>query len=58
MAMTPYRLTLPYVGFKPTTPHHEAGCLIDPAVSEPIENMASLAAIDAAERLKSLREVL
>ncbi len=32
---TPARETLPYVGFKPATPHTEAGILIDPPVSVP-----------------------
>src|SRR6478609_10691207 len=34
-ATSPYRLTLPYVGFTPTTPQNAAGCLTDPPVSEP-----------------------
>ena len=33
--MTPYRLTRPYVGLRPTTPQNEAGCRIDPPVSVP-----------------------
>ncbi len=36
IANTPYLGTLPYVGLSPTTPHHEAGNLTDPAVSVPI----------------------
>src|SRR5579884_4242909 len=48
MAITPWRLTLPYVGFKPTTPHHAAGCRIEPAVSEPTAAIASSAATLAA----------
>src|SRR5688500_3739180 len=35
-ATRPYRLTRPYVGFKPTTPHMAAGWRIEPPVSEPI----------------------
>src|ERR1700674_3668518 len=34
-AMSPYRDTRPYVGFRPTIPHSEAGCRIDPPVSDP-----------------------
>ena len=34
-ATSPYLETSPYVGFKPTTPQSEAGCRIDPPVSEP-----------------------
>src|SRR3954471_12444314 len=33
--MSPKRLTRPYVGFTPTTPHSAAGWRIDPPVSEP-----------------------
>ena len=32
----PYLEQLPYVGFKPTVPVNDAGCLIDPPVSVPI----------------------
>ena len=32
----PYREQLPYVGFNPTVPVKDAGCLIDPPVSVPI----------------------
>ena len=35
-ATIPYREQLPYVGFRPTVPVNEAGCLIDPPVSVPI----------------------
>ncbi len=49
IAITPYLLTLPYVGFSPTTPHQLAGCLIEPAVSEPIAAMTSSAATAAAD---------
>src|SRR5919108_1628887 len=31
----PYRETVPYVGRRPTLPHKEDGCLIDPPVSDP-----------------------
>ena len=31
----PYRLTLPDVGRRPTTPHEEAGHLMEPPVSSP-----------------------
>ena len=48
-AIKPYRLTVPYVGFIPTTPHREAGCLIDPPVSEPRASIDDPAATEAAE---------
>ena len=32
----PYREQLPYVGFNPTVPVKDAGCLMDPPVSVPI----------------------
>src|SRR3989344_6947688 len=48
IAITPYRLTRPYVGFNPTTPHQEAGCRIDPAVSVPIAATQRFAATEAA----------
>ena len=35
-ATIPYLEQLPYVGFKPTVPVKDAGCLIDPPVSVPI----------------------
>ena len=35
--ITPYLLTLPYVGFSPNNPHREEGTRIDPLVSVPIE---------------------
>ena len=44
----PYREQLPYVGFKPTIPVNEAGCLIDPPVSEPIAAAHNPAATEAA----------
>src|SRR5262249_51093062 len=34
-ATRPYREILPYVGFNPTTPQSDAGCLTEPPVSEP-----------------------
>ena len=34
-ATKPYLEILPYVGFKPYTPQNDAGCLIEPPVSEP-----------------------
>jgi len=34
--MIPARLTRPYVGFKPASPHHAAGQRIEPPVSVPI----------------------
>src|SRR3972149_8409788 len=48
-AIMPYRLTLPYVGLRPTTPHNAAGCLMEPPVSVPMDAMHSDAARDAAE---------
>ena len=39
-ATRPYLDTRPYVGFNPTTPQSAAGCLIEPPVSEPSEQMA------------------
>ncbi len=49
IANTPYLDTLPYVGFKPTTPHHDAGRRIEPAVSVPREPAHKSAATAAAE---------
>ena len=46
--MSPHLLTLPYVGFRPTTPQKEAGCLIEPPVSDPIAAEHKPAATDAA----------
>lgn len=37
------------MGFRPTTPHKDAGWRIDPPVSEPSEQIASSAATEAAE---------
>src|SRR3954452_11160680 len=48
-ATRPYRLTLPYVGFTPTTPQNAAGCLTEPPVSEPSAIGTSPAATAAAE---------
>src|SRR5262245_19763057 len=47
--MMPLRLTRPYVGLMPTTPHNAAGCRIDPPVSVPIESGAWYAATAAAD---------
>ena len=49
MAMSPNRDTSPYVGFIPTMPVSDAGCLIDPPVSEPSANTVSSAATAAAD---------
>src|SRR6266852_5515540 len=48
-AISPYRDTRPYVGFKPTTPQNDAGWRIDPPVSEPSVTTAMSAATAAAE---------
>src|SRR5579871_4799484 len=48
-AIRPYRDTRPYVGSKPTTPQNEAGCRIEPPVSEPNVTTAMSAATAAAE---------
>ena len=48
-AISPYRDTLPYVGFSPTTPQMPAGCLMDPPVSDPSANIASSPATAAAD---------
>ncbi|OPZ50488.1 MAG: hypothetical protein BWY92_00816 [Firmicutes bacterium ADurb.BinA052] len=47
-ATTPYLLTRPYVGFSPTTPQKDAGCLMEPPVSVPMDATASPAATAAA----------
>ena len=47
-ATRPYRLTSPYVGLRPTTPHSAAGCLMLPPVSEPSEKRQLPAATAAA----------
>src|ERR1041384_7150971 len=39
------RLTRPYVGRKPVTPHREDGDTIEPRVSVPIENPTNPAAV-------------
>ena len=48
-ATMPKRETVPYVGRSPTTPHSEAGCLIEPPVSEPSAQGASPPATAAVE---------
>src|SRR6476646_4512655 len=48
-AVSPYRETRPYVGVTPTTPQNEAGCRIDPPVSEPREATAVPCATTAAD---------
>src|SRR5947209_15113296 len=47
--MRPYRDTRPYVGFRPTTPHSDEGCRIDPPVSDPSAAGVSRDATEAAE---------
>ena len=47
-AISPMRLTTPYVGFTPTTPHSAAGWRIDPPVSLPKPRVAKPAATAAA----------
>jgi hypothetical protein len=49
MGTTPCRLTLPVVGFSPTTPFSEAGHRIDPPPSVPIAPNADRAATDTPE---------
>src|SRR5207237_9945669 len=46
-AMAPWRLTRPYVGRSPTTPHVEEGEMIEPRVSVPIAKPTSPAAVAA-----------
>ncbi len=48
-AISPRRLTAPYVGLTPTTPHSAAGCRIEPPVSEPRLSGANPAATAAAD---------
>src|SRR5687768_2898794 len=48
-ASSPYRDTRPYVGFNPTTPQNDAGCRIDPPVSEPNASGTHWAATAAAD---------
>src|SRR5688572_11182339 len=43
--IAPYRLTRPYVGRRPTTPHRDEGETIEPSVSVPIEKPTSPAAV-------------
>src|SRR5204863_3704061 len=47
--MRPYRETRPYVGFRPTTPVIDAGCRIEPPVSEPRAIATAPAATAAAD---------
>src|SRR5580704_17746144 len=47
--MAPYRLTLPYVGRRPVTPHRELGLTMEPSVSVPIENPTRPPAVTEAE---------
>src|ERR1041385_9254177 len=46
--IAPYRLTRPYVGRRPVTPHRDEGETIEPSVSVPIENPTRPAAVAAA----------
>src|SRR5829696_8765232 len=46
--MSPYLLTVPYVGLTPTTPHSAAGWRIEPPVSLPRPTAAKPAATAAA----------
>ena len=46
---TPFRLTLPNVGFSPTIPHKAEGILIEPPVSVPREAIHCPAATDEAD---------
>src|SRR5258708_32450286 len=48
-ATSPYRDTRPYVGVTPTQPQNEAGCRIDPPVSEPSDTTAVPCATTAAD---------
>src|SRR5437763_10505627 len=48
-ATRPHRLTRPYVGLSPTTPHSAAGCRTEPPVSEPSAAGTMRAATAAAE---------
>ncbi|EKD95284.1 MAG: hypothetical protein ACD_24C00543G0001 [uncultured bacterium] len=49
IAINPYLLTLPYVGFNPVIPDHEAGHLMLPPVSDPIAKIHMLAETAAAD---------
>src|SRR6185436_8178062 len=51
--MQPYRLTRPYVGLSPATPHVDAGDTIDPFVSVPTANPTRPAAALRRVRLTS-----
>src|SRR3954468_18918336 len=48
-AVSPYRDTRPYVGVTPTTPQKDAGCRIDPPVSDPSDTTAVPCATPAAD---------
>src|SRR6266540_3969955 len=48
-AISPYREIRPYVGFRPTTPHSDAGWRTDPPVSVPSAHTASPEATAAAD---------
>ena len=48
-ATSPYLETRPYVGFSPTTPQNDAGCLTLPPVSLPNDTTHCLAETAAAE---------
>lgn len=48
-ATSPYLETRPYVGFRPTTPQKDAGCLTLPPVSLPNDTIHCLAETAAAE---------
>jgi len=54
MASTPYRLTRPYVGLRPTTPLADDGIRIDPPVSVPIEAKHKPAAVATPEPLDDI----
>src|SRR5215475_5275829 len=51
-ANTPYRLTRPQVGLRPTMPHAAAGKRMDPPVSLPSEPKHSPAAVATPEPLE------
>src|SRR5258708_18713019 len=47
--IAPYRLTRPYVGRSPTTPHVVEGEMMEPSVSVPSEKPTNPADVDAAD---------
>src|SRR5258708_29625289 len=47
--IAPYRLTRPYVGRRPTTPHVVEGEIMEPSVSVPSEKPTSPAEVDEAD---------